>query len=82
VLSSVVATLTRRLLGGPRSGGRREQAAGSITAARDYFPKGTDLSIHSPAHLLAVEDELIEYVNPIWLHHDGLKWTQEVRSHI
>ena len=25
---------------------------------RDYFPKGTDLSIHSPAHLLAVEDEL------------------------
>jgi len=25
---------------------------------RDYFPKGTDLSIHSPVHLLAVEDEL------------------------
>jgi IS30 family transposase len=25
---------------------------------RDYFPKGTDLSVHSPAHLLAVEDEL------------------------
>ena len=25
---------------------------------RDYFPKGTDLSIHSPEHLLAVEDEL------------------------
>ena len=25
---------------------------------RDYFPKGTDLSIHSPAHLLAVENEL------------------------
>jgi IS30 family transposase len=25
---------------------------------RGYFPKGTDLSIHSPAHLLAVENEL------------------------
>jgi transposase, IS30 family len=25
---------------------------------RDYFPKGTDLSQHSPVHLLAVENEL------------------------
>jgi len=25
---------------------------------RDYFPKGTDLSIHSPRHLLSVENEL------------------------
>jgi IS30 family transposase len=25
---------------------------------RDYFPKSTDLSIHSPEHLLAVENEL------------------------
>ena len=25
---------------------------------RDYFPKGTDLGSHSPAHLLAVEREL------------------------
>jgi len=25
---------------------------------RDYFPKGTDLSAHSPEHLLAVENEL------------------------
>jgi len=25
---------------------------------RDYFPKGTDLSAHSPGHLLAVENEL------------------------
>jgi IS30 family transposase len=25
---------------------------------RDYFPKGTDLSAHSPQHLLAVETEL------------------------
>ena len=25
---------------------------------RDYFPRGTDLSTHSPAHLLAVETEL------------------------
>lgn len=25
---------------------------------RQYFPKGTDLSVHPPAHLVAVEDEL------------------------
>jgi IS30 family transposase len=25
---------------------------------RDYFPKGTELSTHSPQHLLAVENEL------------------------
>jgi len=25
---------------------------------RDYFPKGTNLSVHSPQHLLAVENEL------------------------
>jgi IS30 family transposase len=25
---------------------------------RDYFPKGTDLAVHSPEHLLAVETEL------------------------
>ena len=25
---------------------------------RDYFPKGTDLSAHSPAHLIAVENEI------------------------
>jgi IS30 family transposase len=25
---------------------------------RDYFPKGTDLSTHTPQHLLAVENEL------------------------
>jgi IS30 family transposase len=25
---------------------------------RDYFPKGTDLGIHSPEHLLAIETEL------------------------
>jgi IS30 family transposase len=25
---------------------------------RQYFPKGTDLRVHAPAHLLAVEDEI------------------------
>ena len=25
---------------------------------RDYFPRGTDLSVHSPQRLLAVENEL------------------------
>ncbi len=25
---------------------------------RQYFPKGTDLTVHSAAHLMAVEDEL------------------------
>ena len=25
---------------------------------RHYFPKGTDLSVHPPEHLLAVENEL------------------------
>ncbi|WP_373277716.1 IS30 family transposase [Curtobacterium ammoniigenes] len=25
---------------------------------RDYFPKGTDLAVHSPAHLLAAENEI------------------------
>ncbi|MDX6348309.1 MAG: transposase, family [Streptomyces sp.] len=29
-----------------------------MNGLRDYFPKGTDLSVHSPAHLLAVENEL------------------------
>ena len=25
---------------------------------RQYFPKGTDLKVHAPGHLLAVEDEI------------------------
>lgn len=36
----------------------RVQLSGSTPLLRDYFPKRTDLSVHSPEHLTAVEDEL------------------------
>ncbi|MDR7173085.1 IS30 family transposase [Nocardia kruczakiae] len=39
----------------PWQRGSNENANGLL---RDYFPKGTNLNIHSPKHLLAVEDEL------------------------
>ncbi len=34
------------------------QLPGSSSLLRDYFPKGTDLRVHSPQRLLAVESEL------------------------
>jgi transposase, IS30 family len=41
-----------------RSPWRRGSEKNTNGMLRDYFPKGTDLSSHSPERLLAVEDEL------------------------
>ena len=39
----------------PWQRGSNENTSGLL---RDYFPKGSDLRVHSPQHLLAVENEL------------------------